>query len=504
MQSLKESFKRGVSWNAVSVFGNAATHAIGSLVIAYFMSPEDFFLIGVLLMLMNQAFVVSEFGLATAIVQAKDLRSYHLNTIFIINLIIGTILTSLFCALSPLAAWYFKSPILIPIMLLTSVIFFILSTGLVHKAKLARDVNFKALSMAEIAGYVVYLFMLSLLGWMGKGVWAFVWAKVGQQSIETIVMWIAGRFAPDFRDLSFRETKPMLHFGINMSGAQVVAFLIGNLDVLLVGRFFPKTAGGYYLFSRQVVLVPAVRFLKLLTRVSVSILSRMQDDLPRMARSFCLMNKFLAILALPAFLGLSAACFEIIHAVLPAKWHPIVELVRIQSLSILAHLFAALTIVVYYALARAEVLMRFQLIVLAFRAILLGAVTYFTRDVIYMAYALLFERLFFTVFFENLAFSLMGQKASQLLRHLIHPLIASFLMVIFVVAISYAGSFLEYSRLHIWMVLITQVFIGGVAYFAYIAMRDRHIMNEVKNMKFTRKKTELSDTPLSGSPEALS
>ena len=494
MQSLKDHFKKGVSWNALSVFGSAGMQGLTALILAYLMSVTEAGRVGILMVLMGQAFVVSEFGLAAAIVQAKEVRPVQINTVFVINLIVGFLLTVLFCLASPLAARFFRCPEITPVMLLTSVTFLILSTGLIHKARLTRDVNFFALSMAELSSYVVFVSVFALLAWRKQGIWAFAWAKVAQQTTETSILWIAGRYTPNLFNISFRETRSMFHFGMNMTGAQVVAFLIGNLDTLLVGRYYSPLQIGYYTYAKNLVITPAVRFLKLITRVGTPILSKMQDDLPRMARSYSLMTKLLGLLALPAFIGLSSTAREIIWVSLPHSWLPVVPIIQIQSLSMLAHLFAALTIVVYYSLGRANILMRFQIFVLIFRAALFGVVVcFFTHNVIYISWALLFERLFFMILFERLAFRLMMAKATVLFRYLSKPLIGSALMAAAVFAISTMGGLSEHTRTFTAFLLTLEIVVGAIVYVTFVALTDRHVVGEFKALVSARRnKSEAS------------
>src|SRR3990172_12618706 len=87
--SLKSKVFKGISWLALSKAMGQLFAFIATAILARLLSPTDFGLMGIALVFTNFMDVLNKFGVATAIVQRKDMNNDILSTAFWPNLLIG-------------------------------------------------------------------------------------------------------------------------------------------------------------------------------------------------------------------------------------------------------------------------------------------------------------------------------------------------------------------------------------------------------------------------------
>ncbi len=130
-----------------------------------------------------------------------------------------------------------------------------------------------ALAAIEVASIVVGIATAIIMAWQGFGYWALVGMTAGSTLANCALVWAISKWRPG---LPKRGTgvRPMLIFGSELTGANVLNFLTRNSDTILIGFFSGSAALGLYSKAYSLLLLPVRNILSPISAVAMPTLSR--------------------------------------------------------------------------------------------------------------------------------------------------------------------------------------------------------------------------------------
>ena len=91
------------------------------------------------------------------------------------------------------------------------------------------------------------------------------------------------RLLPGFDFIGLRS---VLSFGTKMSAAQIVWYIGGNIDGVLIGRILGNDALGLYSVAYNLAMLPANKIMSLSNQIAFAAYSRIQDERVRASKYF--------------------------------------------------------------------------------------------------------------------------------------------------------------------------------------------------------------------------
>ena len=135
----------------------------------------------------NFASLFSDMGTGTAIVQKKDITQTFINFLFRFNVCSGVFIMFLSFIAAFVMSWYYSMPELKIVIFLLSLLFPIVSLGIVHKAYLEKEQKFRLVMMVEIVSNVLALALAIILAKANFGVYSLVAQSLLQTILSTIL-----------------------------------------------------------------------------------------------------------------------------------------------------------------------------------------------------------------------------------------------------------------------------------------------------------------------------
>ena len=150
VSELKTKGLKAASWNFFNMMINQLRNFIVTLVLARLLTPADFGLVSMAMVLNSILDFLVDFGFSSAVIRKKIVSIVETSTIFWINIMVGASCTLLvFCSASGFA-WFYEMPALTDIVYITSFSFFISSFGTLQTALFQRDLNFRKPFLAKL------------------------------------------------------------------------------------------------------------------------------------------------------------------------------------------------------------------------------------------------------------------------------------------------------------------------------------------------------------------
>src|SRR5262245_46548097 len=101
VQSMTHRTLSGLLWMSLASGANVAALLLVLIVLAHLLTPGEFGLVAVALMVIGFSLIFSEFGIGPAIVQRPDLQKSHLRTGFTLSVLFGAAIGGLTWLLAP-------------------------------------------------------------------------------------------------------------------------------------------------------------------------------------------------------------------------------------------------------------------------------------------------------------------------------------------------------------------------------------------------------------------
>lgn len=278
--SLKNKGISGVKWNFLGKFSTHFFAFIVTLFLARILTPEDFGLVAManVFIALTQSFI--DFGMASGLVQKKDVTEVQYSTVFFINLLIAILLMLLMILSAELIAKYYNEPKIAPIARFVSYSFVISAFNGVQKAQLIKKMEFKTINVANLIGAVGQGVIGILLAFKGYGVWSIVYSVFIGNILTTIYIWKVSSWRPKWH-FNLKKIKSLFDFGYKLFLSSLLNVMYEKLDELIIGRIFNSTTLGYYYRSKSFNRLISSYTSDTLNSVFFSSVSQLQDNLQR-------------------------------------------------------------------------------------------------------------------------------------------------------------------------------------------------------------------------------
>ncbi|MCB9689337.1 MAG: lipopolysaccharide biosynthesis protein [Alphaproteobacteria bacterium] len=360
---------RNVGWLGIGQVGTQLLQIVSGVVLARLMTPEEFGLVGMVVVFANYANVLMNFGFGTALVQQKEITEDELSTVFWLNTGVGVGMALLFSALAPVLAWFYDTPEVEAIAIVMSTNFVVLSLGYVQRRLLERDLQFQSLSKLEMVGGFVGAVTSIAAGLAGARSWSLVVGALSRALVVTAGVWWLNRWLPS-RRFSVPALRAMWGFASNVFAAETIEYLGANVDRILVGRFLGAHALGLYDQASRLMLLPVVNTSMVISRVFFPAFARIQDDPDQIASLYLRGARVAFFVTSPVLLGLAVVGRPFVALVYGPDWGDLAPLLAVFGWLGLASTVIALQSSVFHGRGMAGLAFRLSVVR---RVISLGA-----------------------------------------------------------------------------------------------------------------------------------
>ena len=373
MASLKQKTISGIGWSAVGGFFLQVMQFVILVVLARLLSPEDFGLLGMVLVFTGIATLFSELGFGAALVQKTELEERHLSSVFWLNLAVGLILTILVYMSAPWVASFYNEPRLILLVRAISISFVIGGFGVVQKAMMTRKMQFKLLAIIQILSVFITGIITVLMAFSGYGVWSLVVQLISVSFLGVLFLWLLGGWRPKFI-FQPAALKDMMSFSANLLGAQLLNYGVRNFDYLLIGRYVGSSGLGVYSLAYKFMLLPINQVSKIIGRVMFPALSQIKDDNQRIKRVYLRANRVIGLLTIPLMFGMIVVARPLVLTIVGPNWEAVIPVLQILCLVGIKQPVGSTTGWLYQAKGRTDLMLRWNFIsmVITIAAFIIG------------------------------------------------------------------------------------------------------------------------------------
>jgi O-antigen/teichoic acid export membrane protein len=346
----QRSFLNSLKWAYTGNWGERAFSALFMFILAALLGPRDFGLISIALIYVGFLQMFLDQGLATALIQRKDLQQEHLDAVFWMDLVLSLVLLLVSVLFG---RWWAKlnhapEAALIISVISVSIVFEALSV--VQTAILRREMDFKSLSIRTNVSVLLSGAVGIVLALAGFRIWALVVQQIVRDLTALILLWRLSSWRPRL-EFSFKHFRSLLKFSVPNFIARLANFTDTQASSILLGLFFGPIALGLYRLADRFSNCVVVMATSSIQAVSLPEFSRLQDDLAGLRKSALSCIRLSSAITLPALAGLAAVSGPLMGAVGP-QWAPAANVLKVLCVLSMSIIFAFFTGPLMQALAK--------------------------------------------------------------------------------------------------------------------------------------------------------
>jgi PST family polysaccharide transporter len=325
---LKNKLINGGLWNGVAQFGSQGFTFVLMLVLARFLSPKDFGLLGMVSVITGFFGYFSECGLIASLIKKKNIDQLDCNTVFWSGLILGLLVYLLIYALAPFIAQFYAQPELTNLARLLAWVFIIRSYSFVPFALEQKKLHYHKLSIIKLVSLVISGGMAIFFVMRGIGVWTLVW----QQIIMEVVLFFGTFFWIKWKpkgQFSFLRFKALFSFGIHVTANNLIKFFSENIDYLLVGKLLGSEALGIYSMAFRLSKYPIEKIGAILGNMLLPAFALIQDKPDEIKKNMLRVSACIACITIPFIIFLFFTTDSFVRLIVGEKWLATVPLIKL-------------------------------------------------------------------------------------------------------------------------------------------------------------------------------
>lgn len=316
--------------------------------------------LAIIVAITNYAAIFVQSGIATALIQKKDLDDKDVSTVLISCLILASAFYTILFVAAPFIANAFESDILVPTLRIQSLVLFLNAINSVQTAILSRKMQFKRLFVRSLIAVPVSGIVGIAMAYLGFGLWSLVMYNLSNMLVVVLVMNIGN----DLRTkLGFSMEKARTIYSFS-SKILVTSFVSGGYDLMrtmAIGKKYNTNDLAFYdkAYSYSYYVVNILN--SSISSVMLPTFSKKQDDINEIKLIARRSTKLSAFVMIPLMVGIATIATPLVRLLLTEKWMECVPYLMIFCMLRIPGVFMAIDKQIFYAIGRSEINMYYEI-----------------------------------------------------------------------------------------------------------------------------------------------
>ena len=250
----KKQFVSSAFWKILEQFLSKGVSLLIAILLARIIDATAFGLIALTAVFTNLSDILVDGGFSTALISKKEVDDVDYSNSLFVSFSTSTALYLITFFIAPFVAKYYDQSLLTALLRVIGVTFFIQAFAATRTAVVTRQMKFRTLFICNLISTIIsgiigvasaYLIVKKFPENPEYGVWAIVIQRLLQQTILTIILFIAVRWRLHFK-INWRRMRGLLFASLGIVMASLINFVGSSLYSLIIGKIYSVADLGYY------------------------------------------------------------------------------------------------------------------------------------------------------------------------------------------------------------------------------------------------------------------
>lgn len=313
-EALGRQAATGAAWSGISTVVLRLGSVVVGVVLARLLTPDQFGVYAIALTVQGILMTVADLGLSAEIIRSETPQRIA-PTVATFGLISGATLTAVTAGLSGHLAELLGDRGAGGAIAVLSLTLLLAGVSIVPYGMMLRRFQQRELFLISLVDFVVSTVVTFVLIGAGFGVLALAIGRVAAQAVASTLQFVATRMKPRF-GIDRESWREVLAFSVPIAGANLFAWILLNVDNIVIARMAGATALGFYVLGFNIASWPMSALSQMVRSIALPYVSRVRDT----AAALPMLASIVWAMALPAGATLAALATPLIHVVYGAKW----------------------------------------------------------------------------------------------------------------------------------------------------------------------------------------
>ena len=303
-----------------------------TLAVIRILNPEDYGIFAMTQVILVFLSFMNGYGLASSIIQSEKVEPIQIRQAFGGLLLLNGGIAILQLILAPVAAEYYRQPIVADLLRVQALIFLATPFTVLPEALMTRNLEFKKPAIINLISAIVGAVTALYFALNGYGVWTLIYAPIAIFWTRAICLVVATKFfiLPTF---NFKGAGPMFSFGATLLASHFFWTVQSQSDIFIAGRYLEPYELGLFAEALFLTTIFAAKFVPPLNEVAFPAFSRIQTDASAFSWSFLKAIRLIMLISLPLYMGMAVTAYPMVEVLFGQKWLEMSPLVAILALA---------------------------------------------------------------------------------------------------------------------------------------------------------------------------
>lgn len=359
--SLKKKGVESVKWTLLENLIVQGFAFVTTIILTRILLPEDFGLIGVIMVFLTISKAIIDSGLGTSLIKDNEADDHDFSTVFFANIGISIILYITLFLSAPYIAIFFEDSRLSALLRVLSLGLLLSAASSIQTKILIKNLSFKRLTVLRLPGIFLGSTIAIYCAYSGMSYWSLVIKELVTLFVDAITLWTKAGWKPKW---VFHREKFKYHFnyGYKLMLTSILNSVFSEIYSLVIGKFFSIGTLGYYNRANRFIKLPRNLLVSVVTKPTFPLISKIKDDKEKVSVIYRRMIRGLFFIVAPTFVMLAAIAEPLFGLLLTEKWAASVEYFQILSLGSILFPVLNLNINIFKVYDRTDLTLKLALI----------------------------------------------------------------------------------------------------------------------------------------------
>lgn len=277
VQSHSQQMASGTIWSALERFSILGIQLLCTFILARFLTPSDFGLMGMLVVFTLIGNTLTEAGFPQSLIRANEVTPITLSTLFWTNLLISLLVYGLLWMCAPAIATFYHEPQLVQVSRATFLVIPLGGLCAIQIARYQRQLAFRRICLISLCSSLVGSIVAILIAWHTRSVWALVIQTLLTYLLRALLYAFTSHWHPRLQ-FSMSELRKHFAFSRNLLVSYVLGNLFSNIYTILIGRLYGAAETGFFTQADRIRTVFSTSSTSVVQNVSFPVLTRVNHE----------------------------------------------------------------------------------------------------------------------------------------------------------------------------------------------------------------------------------
>ena len=280
------------------------------VILARLLLPADYGLIAMIAPVLALVTLIADLGLGQAVILRQTFDKPAISSLFWFGIVINLALAAVVMIFSPVIAWFYHEPRLIPITMALAALIPIASFAIQPSAMLSRDLRFKTLAVIDVITPMAGAVSGFAAAWAGLNYWALIISSAVECITLPILIWYSSSWRPDLPAFE-RSALSLVRVGGHITGYNLAQYVTNTADNILLAIFAGTIPLGLYDKAFKTVTLSTAQLINPINRVIVPLLAKASNDPEQYSKLYLTMVQLMLLIGAPGiiYVGVKADPF---------------------------------------------------------------------------------------------------------------------------------------------------------------------------------------------------